>query len=219
MRQKVIYLKVLNGLLLLTLIVVPVNSHADRVVAFADANSTKSTCTQKVKPITTKKGSKKVRDQINYLYKETFCTKSRLDAALKTNSARYYNELAAFEKNKTLNKATNDKNFKSCTKRFRITEGDLLNAKLFADKTRFNVPYGPQFPCYLEYETYLKTDSKPSLVLPWTHLATWIKSWQDLYLLVDRYPDSVHPSMLSHVLRGGKNAMACDPTKVWCYSP
>lgn len=204
-------------LLFVSLMLVSLPGKVKPVVASQVFKTSGASCGQKNQTITTGKGSKQVRTELNRLYLETICAKSRLDDVYQKSLRRHNSELARFEKNKALNGAANKKKFVSCSKRFKLKEGDLLGAKIFADSTRFKVPYGPKFPCYQEYESYLATESRPEMARPWLELKAWITSWQNLYVLADRYPDSVKPSFLPHIIRGGKNALSCDPTRVWCY--
>ena len=154
--------------------------------------------TQKPASVTTSKGPKDVRKELNRLALEITCRYADLKAThLKEVRRRYA------EKDRT------NTVFMGCLQQLGITETAWYK--------RYDM-FSGKGPCVKEAMNRFSANSAPSTsFLEWNAHNAWLNSLVLFRNLAMIYPDSVVPRILANYLEQGKTASACIARKQWCY--
>jgi hypothetical protein len=145
--------------------------------------------------ITTSKGSKDVRNELNEMFRQMMCRTSELDA-----------EVVKADSSRNLERDRNKAAYKDCLASEGLTEEDAAKSA--------------EEPCLEEFLASLPDGSSPSnkprTDLEWTLHDAWLNSWQMIYNLAKIYPDSVQPSFLSYIIGWGEYVETCSGKPQWC---
>lgn len=165
--------------------------------------------TKGLEQITTGKGSKEVRREIEKKRQDAYCAGIALESAYRKYIKNYQDAKARVDAKNRLDKSRAEAKFRDCLKRNRLTE------KQFSSGLSRGSP-----PCSSEWVATLGSGSNyVSVSRPEAEHRAWITAWADLGQLAEVYPDSFKPSELPAVKRTGAAAEACLQRKDWCYNP
>jgi len=155
--------------------------------------------------VVTSSGNKDVRKEIDRLNIEVICTYAELRAAYeKASSKEAIEELREVER-----LAKTDPTFNACLRKYSLTY--IRWTQKYYSKS--------SGACVSEMND-LKGRVSIKIVLskPRREHDVWVKAWRRFYVLIDRYPDSVKPQLLSDLLMGGESAMKCRiESGDWCF--
>lgn len=168
----------------------------DDSVTLPPSGQADDNCTiEMASPITTSKGSKDVRNELNEMFRQVMCRTSELDAeVVKADIAR------------NLKRTGTEDAYKDCLESKGLTAEDAAKSA--------------EEPCLEEFLASLpdsrSPNSKPRTDLEWTLHDAWLNSWQMIYNLSKIYPDSVQPSFLSYIIGWGEYVKTCSGKPQWC---
>jgi hypothetical protein len=162
---------------------------------------------KKPSSITTSKGSKDVRKELNLQYQEISCRGLDLKVAVKRAQTAFD---AAYRKAKAEADAL-DLAEARCLKRAGLTDMQWSNRYLLGDM---------KAPCAKEvnasFSAAVGLPTRP--MQPWTEHNAWLTAIRMFDNLARSYPDSVKPRVLSTMMEQGKTAAACLSRKQWCFT-
>jgi hypothetical protein len=159
------------------------------------AQADDSCTTTLASPITTSKGSKDVRNELNEMFRQLGCSTSDLDSeVVKAESAR------------EVERARLQTESENCFTRNRLTMEELAKIS--------------EVPCLDEVAAASENNRSASLNLrsdlEWTLHDAWLNSWRMLYNLAKIYPDSVQPKFLAYIIGWGEYVATCTTKRQWC---
>jgi len=165
--------------------------------------------TKGLEQITTSKGSKEVRREIEKKRQDAFCAGIALESAYEKYIKNYQDAQARADAKNRLDKSRAQAKFRDCLKRNGLTEKQFSSGFSRGSKT-----------CSNEWVAALGSGSNyVSVSRPEAEHKAWITAWADLGQLASVYPDSFKPSQLPGVKRTGAAAEACLRNNDWCYNP
>jgi len=155
--------------------------------------------------VVTSRGNKDVRKEIDRLNIEVICTFAELRAAYeKASSKEAIEELREVER-----LAKTDPTFNACLRKYSLSYVRWTQ-KYYSKSSGACVSEMNDLKGRVSIEI---VSSKPR-----REHDVWVKAWRRLYVLIDRYPDSVKPQLLSDLLMGGESAMKCRiESGEWCF--
>lgn len=165
--------------------------------------------TKGLEQITTTKGSKEVRREIDKKREDAYCAWNALVVAYKKYIKDYQAAQARADAKNKLDKARAEAKFRDCLKRNKLTDKQFSSSFSKGGKT-----------CSNEWIEKLGSGSSSvSVRRPEAEHKAWITAWADLGQLASVYPDSFKPSQLPGVKRTGAAAESCLRNNDWCYNP
>jgi hypothetical protein len=172
--------------------------------AKAFSGATYNACMKKkMTPITTSKGNKEIRAQLNKLFQQGLCWNEEVKIAFATTTRRI---------NDTQRKYTEAQAaVTACIRKTGLTEAQWTKRYSSSNSG----------PCVAEVNASLSAfarNDEARSSKPWQEHNTWLAAMASIGRLAKLYPDSVQPKFLTFVLDWADAAKSCLSSKRWCYT-